>query len=468
MSRVGADVSVGGRTVPPEYVLYAEQQNIFNLMQELVSGLLVARPTDPLSFIAAELKKKQTLRTIVIGPPASGKASLVSRLAAQSGCVAVSAAALAQQGSEAGSESALLPLIVNRLTQQDCADKGWILHGFPRTREEALALQAQGILANKVIVLSAPDAVLVERHNGRRIDPLTLQVYHVTYLPGDEEVRARLTRVQSDTDRNLTADIAVYNANADALLSAYKAFARVINADQPLADIFTQAWVHMCTAQRSNAPFIPRVVLVGPPASGRTTHAAGLTKKYGIVHVDAVELVQQHIHGDTPFTAKLKDLTERKAHIPDELLSAVVLGRLSARDCVTQGYVLVGFPSTGAQAHALQKSSSQPNRIFILDTPDDVVRERASLRRIDPVTGAQFHLLDNPPSSLQVQNRLVQHPGDKEDEVLRRLGDYKANLQDLADVFAHSQLVNADQDLPVVFECLDSLLVLPLSAHPTP
>ena len=41
--------------------------------------------------------------------------------------------------------SAWVDLILERLKQFDCVKKGWVLSGFPETKEQAVALQAVGI-----------------------------------------------------------------------------------------------------------------------------------------------------------------------------------------------------------------------------------------------------------------------------------------------------------------------------------
>ncbi|CAB1320262.1 unnamed protein product [Coregonus sp. 'balchen'] len=51
--------------------------------------------------------------------------------------------------------------------------QGWVLEGIPQTREEALSLQEAGVAPNHVVLLEAPDAVLIERSQGKRIDPVT-------------------------------------------------------------------------------------------------------------------------------------------------------------------------------------------------------------------------------------------------------------------------------------------------------
>ncbi len=38
----------------------------------------------------------------------------------------------------------LVPMVIERLSQPDCVKRGYLLHGFPRTRDQALALQMAG------------------------------------------------------------------------------------------------------------------------------------------------------------------------------------------------------------------------------------------------------------------------------------------------------------------------------------
>lgn len=47
------------------------------------------------------------------------------------------------------------------------------MDGFPETENQAKALQAVGIMPKHVIVLEAPDSLLLERAEGKRINPDT-------------------------------------------------------------------------------------------------------------------------------------------------------------------------------------------------------------------------------------------------------------------------------------------------------
>jgi adenylate kinase len=76
----------------------------------------------------------------------------------------------------------------------------WILDGFPRTQEQAKALDEAlediGEKLDKVIVLEADDDELVERLSGRRQSEATGEVYHIEHNPPPRRV-ARRTRGRS-------------------------------------------------------------------------------------------------------------------------------------------------------------------------------------------------------------------------------------------------------------------------------
>ena len=57
----------------------------------------------------------------------------------------------------------IIDIVKDRLAQPDCARKGWLLDGFPRTGVQAEAMKKAGITADHFILLNVPDQVLTER-----------------------------------------------------------------------------------------------------------------------------------------------------------------------------------------------------------------------------------------------------------------------------------------------------------------
>ena len=73
--------------------------------------------------------------------------------------------------------------------------------------------------------------------------------------------------------------------------------------------------------------------------------------------------------------------------VPDELLIKCLVERLGQLDATKRGWVLHGFPSTRMQVDAMIFEGYEPNRVIVLDVPNDIVVERLSLRAVDPVSG---------------------------------------------------------------------------------
>lgn len=113
--------------------------------------------------------------------------------------------------------------VKDRLQQTDCLQSGWLLDGFPRTPAQAQALAAQGIVADCFIFLNVPDSVLVERVVGRRTDPVTGKIYHMTFSPPeDEEVAARLEQRSDDTEEKVKVRLEQFHANVEAVKGSYE------------------------------------------------------------------------------------------------------------------------------------------------------------------------------------------------------------------------------------------------------
>merc|ERR1711966_460764 len=100
----------------------------------------------------------------------------------------------------------------------DCVESGWLLDDFPRTPAQAAALADAGVAADCFIFLNVPEEALVERVVGRRTDPETGKIYHMTFSPPeDEQILARLEQRSDDTEEKVKVRLEQFNANAAAV-----------------------------------------------------------------------------------------------------------------------------------------------------------------------------------------------------------------------------------------------------------
>ena len=108
------------------------------------------------------------------------------------------------------------------MSEDDCQSNGWLLDGFPRTQEQAKALEEAGIEADCFLFLDVPDEVLVERVVGRRTDPETGKIYHMTFSPPeDDAVRDRLVQRSDDTEEKVKVRLEQFHANVEAVKDSY-------------------------------------------------------------------------------------------------------------------------------------------------------------------------------------------------------------------------------------------------------
>ena len=106
--------------------------------------------------------------------------------------------------------------------------------------------------------------------------------------------------------------------------------------------------------------------------------------------------------------------------VPDELIINVVTERLKEADCVKHGWLLDGFPRTRAQAQALNSAGMIPDAFILLSVPEEILVERVTGRRTDPVTNKIYHLKFNPPENSEVTARLVQRSDDTKEKIVSR------------------------------------------------
>src|SRR5260370_1242197 len=94
-----------------------------------------------------------------------------------------------------------------------------------------------------------------------------------------------------------------------------------------------------------------RLILLGPPGSGKGTQAQRLVQRYGIVQLSTGEMLRAAVAAQTPVGLKAKDIMASGALVPDEIVVGIISDRLDQPDAA-KGFILDGFPRTVPQAEA--------------------------------------------------------------------------------------------------------------------
>jgi adenylate kinase len=168
-----------------------------------------------------------------------------------------------------------------------------------------------------------------------------------------------------------------------------------------------------------------RIVLMGPPASGKGTQAKFLVERYGVPQISTGDMLRAALAAGTPLGQEAQKYMSAGKLVPDSVVIGLVEERLQLEDA-KNGFILDGFPRTVPQADALEgvlaAYKTPLEHVVQIDVPRELLMERATLRRTDVRTGRIYHLKYSlPPPDAVLEHR----EDDREDKVKKRLDDYE-------------------------------------------
>ena len=169
-----------------------------------------------------------------------------------------------------------------------------------------------------------------------------------------------------------------------------------------------------------------RIVLVGPPASGKGTQAKVLVERLGVPQISTGDMLRAARAAGTKLGLEADKFMSAGKLVPDEVVIGLVGERLEQPDA-QKGFILDGFPRTVPQADALDQllaaRGTPLDHVIQMDVPRALLVERATLRRTDVRTGHIYHLKYSlPPPDAVLEHR----DDDREDKVNTRLDQYEA------------------------------------------
>jgi adenylate kinase len=124
-----------------------------------------------------------------------------------------------------------------------------------------------------------------------------------------------------------------------------------------------------------------RIILLGPPGSGKGTQAQLLVKRYGIVQLSTGDMLRAAVAAGTPVGLKAKEIMASGGLVPDDVVVGIISDRIEQPDA-QNGFILDGFPRTVPQAEALDELLRQ-KRLELDAVIELRVNESALINRVE-------------------------------------------------------------------------------------
>jgi adenylate kinase len=189
-----------------------------------------------------------------------------------------------------------------------------------------------------------------------------------------------------------------------------------------------------------------RIVLLGPPGSGKGTQARRLVERFGVPQIATGDLFRWNVQQGTELGLKAKAYLDKGELVPDHVTIGMVM---AAIDETSGGFILDGFPRNIPQAEALDTELDTRSRplsaavAFILEEEEAV--KRIAGRRTCANCQTPYNVFYSPPRTEGVCDAcggpLVQRTDEDEETVRRRLEVYRESTSPLLKFYSEKGLL---------------------------
>jgi len=201
-----------------------------------------------------------------------------------------------------------------------------------------------------------------------------------------------------------------------------------------------------------------KIILLGPPGSGKGTQAQKLVEHFGIIQISTGDMLRAAVRAGSPLGVAAKKVMDKGELVNDEIIIGLIKDRIVEADC-QKGFLFDGFPRTVAQAQAIIDANIKIDAVIEIQVPDENIIVRMSGRRVHLASGRSYHIKFNPPKNPDVDDitgePLIQRDDDQEETVRARLEVYHNQTAPLIDFY--QKLINNDIQQAPKFIAIDGV-----------
>ena len=196
-----------------------------------------------------------------------------------------------------------------------------------------------------------------------------------------------------------------------------------------------------------------KIIMLGAPGAGKGTQAEIISKKLGIPTISTGNILRAAVKAGTPVGLQAKSYMDAGKLVPDDVIIGILAEALAGPDCA-KGYILDGVPRTIPQAQAMEEQGIEIDAVLDLDVPDETIIRRMSGRRVCPVCGASYHIVNAPPKEEgvcdQCGGQLTVRADDAPQTVLDRLRTYHEQTEPLLAFYEARGKLRTVKDQPTI------------------
>ena len=160
-----------------------------------------------------------------------------------------------------------------------------------------------------------------------------------------------------------------------------------------------------------------KIIILGPPGSGKGTVSERLAKDFHLFHVSVGELLRKEVKKKTALGKKISSYMDKGNLVPHQMAVDIAKKAIGKKKNV----LFDGFPRSIDQARLIEDLDI--DLLIYLDVPEKEVVNRLSGRRVDTVTGKTYHLEYLPPPK-NIVKRLMQRKDDTPPVIRERFKVY--------------------------------------------
>ncbi|OAY32425.1 adenylate kinase 4 isoform X1 [Manihot esculenta] len=214
--------------------------------------------------------------------------------------------------------------------------------------------------------------------------------------------------------------------------------------DVPSVDIMTELLRRFKCSSKPDK----RLVLIGPPGSGKGTQSPIIKDEYCLCHLATGDMLRAAVSAKTPLGIKAKEAMDKGELVSDDLVVGIIDEAMKKPSC-EKGFILDGFPRTVVQAQKLdemlQKQGTKIDKVLNFAIDDSILEERITGRWIHPSSGRTYHTKFAPPKVQGVDDvtgePLIQRKDDTPEVLKSRLEAFHKQTEPVIDYYAKKGVV---------------------------